>query len=183
MPTVNKPIVTKDGDSVELLETSAMSGGARVRARFIFKYGGPLTLAHIHRFQDETIEVLSGRLAYWLNDTKRIAAAGTTVTLPRGVAHRHYAEGPEDVVVLGTTTPGLDSDYLLENFFGIGSEAGFAKGPSKIQTIVWLTKLKSGFSLPGFPILLQTAVARIVTPLAYLFGYRAVYRRFSGEEW
>jgi hypothetical protein len=30
---------------------------------------------------------------------------------------------------------------------------------------------------------ISAAAARIVTPFAYLFGYRAVYQRFSGEEW
>jgi quercetin dioxygenase-like cupin family protein len=183
MPTINKPIALPSGDSVKLLETSAMTGGTHVRAQIIFKSGGPLTSPHIHRFQDETLEVLSGRLAYSLNEIKRIAETGETVTLPRGVSHRHYAEGPEDVVLIDTMTPGLDFDYLLENLFGLGSEGRFVKGIGKIQTIVWLAKLKSGFTLPGFPIWQQKAVASIVTPVAYLFGYRAVYKRFSGEEW
>lgn len=168
---------------MELLETSAMTGGARVLTRIIFKAGGPLTSPHVHRFQDETLEVLSGRLAYSLNEIKRIAEPGETVTLPHGVSHRHYAEGAEDVVVLVAMTPGLDSDYLFENFFGLGAEGRFAKGIGKIQTVVWLAKLKSGFTLPGHPVWIQKAVASIVTPIAYLFGYRAVYKRFSGEEW
>ena len=129
------------------------------------------------------MEVLSGRLCYWLNKTQRVAETGETVTLPRGIPHRHYAEGPEDAVVIDTMTPGLDSDYLLENFFGVGSERGYAKGPSRIQSIIWNAKLKSGFALPGLPIWLQTVIAGVVTPIFYLFGYRAVYKRFSGEEW
>jgi quercetin dioxygenase-like cupin family protein len=183
MPAINKAIVTKDGDSIELLETSAMNGGARVRARITFKAGAPLPRSHVHPVQDETYEVLSGRLAYRLNEDKRIAEAGETVTLPRGVSHQHYAEGPGDAVTVVTMTPGLDFDYLVENFFGLNSETSYANGPSKIQVIIWMSKLKAGIFLPGVPIGVQTAIARLVTPVAYRFGYRAVYRRFSGEEW
>ena len=183
MPTLNTPIITTDGDSIELIETSATTGGARVRARLTFKAGTPRPRSHVHPLQEETYEVLSGRLAYHLDDVKRIAEAGETVVLPRGISHRHYAKGPEDAVTVLTMIPGWDFDYLLENFFGLSSEKSYTKGPDTIQVIIWMNKLKSGIYLPGVPIGLQSAVARLVTPLAYRFGYRAVYRRFSGEEW
>ena len=184
MPAINKPIVMATGDSLELLETSAMTNGARVRARIVFAAQGGLAGAHIHLFQDESYEVLSGRLAYTLDGTKRIAQAGETVTLPRGVPHQHYAAGPEDAVVIMTMTPGLDFDYLLENVFGRGSEGKVPKGfAHNIQAVVWRRKLKSNFTLPGIPVWVQDATAWIITPFAYLFGYRAVYKRFSGEEW
>jgi quercetin dioxygenase-like cupin family protein len=183
MPATNKLIVTKDGDSVEILETAAMTGGERVRARFRFKAGSPLGLGHIHPLQDETMEVLSGRLGYWLNNTKKILSPGESVTLPRGIVHRHGPEGSEDVVVLTTVTPGLDSDYLFENFFGISSECGFTSARTLFHIIIWNAKLKSGFALPVIPIWLQSTLTRALTPILYLFGYRAVYKRFSGEEW
>jgi quercetin dioxygenase-like cupin family protein len=184
MPMTNKPIVTSSGDSLELLETSAMTGGARILARIIFAAHGDLAPAHIHLLQDETYEVLSGRLAYALGESRRIAKPGETVTLPRGVAHQHYADGPEDAVVIMTMTPGLDFDYLLENFFGRGSEGKQLKGHAhNIQGLVWRRKLKSHFTLPGIPVWVQDTTAWIITPFAYLFGYRAVYQRFSGEEW
>jgi oxalate decarboxylase/phosphoglucose isomerase-like protein (cupin superfamily) len=160
-----------------------MTNGERVRAKVVFKAGGALTLPHIHRYQDETMEILSGRLCYWIDAGQRFAEAGETVTLPRRIAHRHYAEGPEDTVAIVTMTPGLDSDYLFENFFGIGAERGYATGPSKLQTIVWYAKLKSGFASPYLPIWLQSVAAGVLTPILYLFEYRAVYKRFSGEEW
>jgi quercetin dioxygenase-like cupin family protein len=182
MPTVNKLIVTKDGDSMELLETSAMNGGARVRARLTLKAGTPLP-RHVHPLQDETYEVLSGRLAYRLKEGKRIAGAGETVTFRRGLSHQHYAEGPEATVAVVTLVPGLDFDYLLEGLFGLGSENSYPNGPDKIQIIIWMNRLKARIHLAGVPIGLQAAIARLVTPLAYRFGYRAVYQRFSGEEW
>ena len=169
---------------MELLESSAMTGGARVRARIVFSSRGSFSAAHIHLRQDETFEVLSGELTYTLGKTKRVARPGETVTLPRGIPHRHYADGREDAVVIATMTPGLDFDYLLENIFGRAAAGEPPQGfRHKIQALVWQDKLESNFTLPDLPVWVQRAAARIVTPIAYLFGYRAVYQQFSGQEW
>src|SRR5207249_10047939 len=51
-----------------------------------------------------------------------------------------------------------------------------------MQGLVWIRKMKGPFYL-ALPIWLQRALAAVVSPIAYLCGYRAVYKRFSGEEW
>ena len=183
MPYINKPIVLASGDSIELLETSGMSGGERVRTRIVFAAGGIRVPPHVHPLQDETLEIISGRLTYILARKKYVADAGTTVRLPRGIGHRHYSEGPEDAVTIQTMTPGLDFDYLLENLFGLGAEGKLKGIFFPIFLIVQVGKMKSAFLHAYIPQWFQKAVAAIVTPIAYLFGYRAVNKRFSGEEW
>jgi quercetin dioxygenase-like cupin family protein len=168
---------------MELLETSAMTNGARVRTRFLFAAGGERVAPHLHPKQEETYEVISGNLIYLLNRTKHVAPAGTTVHLPRGVAHQHFSEGPEDTVAIQTMTPGLDFDCVLETIFGLGAE-GRLNGLSYIvQGLVMIRKMKAPFALAIFPLWFQEMLAWMVTPLAYRLGYRAVYQRFSGEEW
>lgn len=185
MPIINRPFVLASGDSMELLESSAMTGGERVRARIVFKGGtGLRVVPHIHPLQDETYEVISGNLTYLLDGAKHVAPAGTTVCLPRGVSHQHYSEGPEDAVTIQTMTPGLDFDYLLEGIFGLGSEGrGLSGIGNALNALVWLARLKSGFVRSDFPSWFQKGIARIVAPILELLGYRAVYKRFSGEEW
>jgi hypothetical protein len=65
MPTVNKIILIQaTGDSAQILETSAMTQGAYVRSRLVFKPGPLKPVLHVHPRQDETYEVLfSGWLA------------------------------------------------------------------------------------------------------------------------
>jgi hypothetical protein len=43
--------------------------------------------------------------------------------------------------------------------------------------------MKAAFFLAGLPLRLQRFAAWLVAPFAYRFGYRALYQRFSGEEW
>jgi quercetin dioxygenase-like cupin family protein len=182
MPTIGKPLVTPAGDVIEFLETSASTGGARVRTRDLLKPEGLRAVAHVHSEQDETYEVISGKLTYLLDGKEHVAEAGSTVVLPRGVGHQHYCHGPGDTVVIQTMTPGLDFDYLLETIIGLAG--GGSHGPdSLLQGLVWVRKMKGPLFLPSLPIWFQRGVAAIVAPIAYLFGYRAVYKQFSGEEW
>jgi hypothetical protein len=103
--------------------------------------------------------------------------------LPRGVGHQHHCEDKEDAVVIQTMTPGLDFDYLLEDLFGLGSEGRLQGIQYFVYLIVILGKMKSAFVGANLPLSFQKSVAVIVTPIFYLFGYRAVNKRFSGEEW
>ena len=183
MPTINKVWTLLKGDSMGLIETSEMTEGARTRVRLVFKPGGSRVPMHRHLLQDEKYEVLSGTMTYWLAGKKYRALAGTTVTLPRGVVHQHYSEGPQDVVSIQTMTPAYDFDYIVENLFGLGSEGRRVNAiDALLQGLVWIRKMKGPFYL-GIPIWLQHVFAFILTPLAYRLGYRAVYQRFSGKEW
>ena len=182
MPTIGKPLVLPTGDVIEFLDTSASTNGARVRTRALLKPEGLRADSHIHLHQDETYEVVSGRLTYVLDGKQEVAEAGSAVVLPHGVGHQHYSHGPDDTVVIQSITPGLDFDYLLETIIGLAS-AGPHSPQSLWQGLVWVGKMKGPLYLPSLPIWFQRVAAAILVPILYLFGYRAVYRQFSGSEW
>ncbi len=183
MPIVNKVRALPKGDSMEILETAEMTGGARTRVRLVFKPGGSRVPLHRHLLQDETYDGLSGTVTYMLDRKMHRAPAGTTFTLPKDVIHEHYTVGPEDAVSIQTMTPALDFDVIVENLFGLGSEGrGVNPIDALMQGLVWIRKMKGPFYL-ALPIWSQRALAAVVSPIAYLCGYRAVYKRFSGEEW
>ena len=168
---------------MEILENAAMTNGAYTRVRLVFKPGGSRVPPHRHLLQDETYQVISGTVTYMLDGKVHQAAAGATFTLPKSVIHEHYTVGPEDAVSIQTMTPALDFDVIVENLFGLGSEGrGVNAIDALMQGLVWIRKMKGPFYL-ALPIPFQRALAAVVTPVAYAFGYRALYKRFSGEEW
>jgi quercetin dioxygenase-like cupin family protein len=184
MPTPNKPLASTTGDVGELLETSQMTGGQRVVARITFSPGLLVIAPHYHPNQDERFDVMSGQLTYTFDGVKHVAGPGESVRLPRRLAHQHYSAGPEPAVAIQTVTPGLDFDYILEGIFGLGSESRALHGFDHfLQALVWLRKMQSKLLRAGVPEWIQYAAAIAVTPIAYRLGYRAVYQRFSGEEW
>jgi len=182
MPTIGKPMVSCKGDITTLLERGESTNGAHVRTRVVFKPGGLVAVPHRHLRQEETFEVVSGTLTYILNGEKHIAAGGTTVRIPQGAPHKHYCDGPEDLVVIQTLTPALDFDFLVENIIGL-STAGPKDPESALQGLVWIRKMQSTLALAAVPVWLQKLAAFFVTPFAYRLGYRAVYRHISGVEW
>jgi quercetin dioxygenase-like cupin family protein len=181
MPAINKPIVLSSGELMELLETSAMTSGAYVKARLVFKGDGPRFPSHIHPYQDETYEVVSGVLIYMLDGVKHTAAAGTTVHLPRNMAHQHWAEAPNDAVTIQTVSPGLDFDYVLETIFKLGHQGRGVRGLGAfVYGAVRQRRTKSTVLLADVPRWLQYTLSWIIAPVAELFGFRAL-KAFSSE--
>jgi len=183
MPTINKPFLSRSGDSTELLETAAMTNGRCVRARTVFGSNGIRVPSHLHADQDETYEVTSGTLTYIVNGTEHLAGPGTIVQLPRGIPHQHFSEGPEPAATIQTMKPAGDFDFVLETLLGLGSEGRLHGLDFFVQGMVMIGRMKSPVMLAVMTIWLQRAIARVFTPVAELFGYRAVYKRFSCEEW
>lgn len=185
MPTINKPITVPGGDMVEFLETSAMTNGRYVKMLATSPPGAIRVPPHIHRCQEERFVIQAGRLTYRIgNEPVKTAVAGEDLVFPAGVSHEHWNADSETLVIVWTMSPGLDFDYLLENANKLAIEGKIrdAKVPP-IQGLVWLRKMKSKFQPAGIPYWLLYSLAVVVTPIACLFGYRAVYKRFSGEEW
>jgi len=183
MPAINKPIVRPSGDAMELLETAAMTNGRYVRARIVFGATGFRVPPHFHVLQEESFEVISGTLTYWLDGTKHTAAAGVTVKLPPNVPHQHYSEGPANTETIMTMSPAGDFDYVLETLFGLAQEERLDGFRYVLQGIVMQRRMNTPVFLAALPASIQRAICFAVAPVAELFGYRAVYRRFSGEEW
>lgn len=172
------------GDTVEFVETSQMTNGACVKMFAISPPGAIRVPPHIHRRQEERFDVQSGRLTYRLQGKQATVGPGETLILPACVPHEHWNEGSEPLVTFWTITPGLDFDYLLETANNLAREGTIPDGKVPvIQALVWLRKMKSTLHPANLPFWLLRPLAVVITPFAYLFGYRAVYKRFSGVEW
>jgi mannose-6-phosphate isomerase-like protein (cupin superfamily) len=62
---------------------------------------------HVHHGDDESWYVLEGTLAFQLGDREIEAAAGTSVFVPRGLAHTWWNPRTESVRYLLITTPNI----------------------------------------------------------------------------
>ena len=75
-----------DGMLVDLVVDSSATGRSYalmdVRAR-----AGTRIAHHLHRREDETLQVLYGELDVWLDGERRAVGAGGHVFLPRGIPH------------------------------------------------------------------------------------------------
>lgn len=171
------------GDSYEYIETAKDTNGARVTLKAIVKTKGPLVQKHFHVLQDETFEVISGALTIWLDGKTTTLSAGEKITFPKNKPHNHYNNSDIAVEYIHTITPALDFDYLIENLVGLAADGKSKNGKyGLVQELVTLKYLDSKSFLADIPVGIQKVLMHTIAPIARLFGYRAIYKKYSDIE-
>jgi quercetin dioxygenase-like cupin family protein len=172
-----------NGDTYEFLETAKDTDGQRVSMKATIKSIGQYVPNHIHACQDETFEVISGQLTVLLNGQTKTLSAGEKITIPKNAPHNHFNNESTPVTYIQTVSPALDFEYLVENLVGL---AGDGKGDNGkyglIQELVTMKYLDSKTFLADTPRGIQKLLMHTVGPIGRLFGYRAIYKKYSGFE-
>jgi quercetin dioxygenase-like cupin family protein len=170
-------------NSFEYIETAKDSNGEYVIMRVTIYSKGPNVPNHIHTLQEETFEVVSGKLTIWENGTKKILAAGEKITFQKNKPHNHYNDHDEAVTYIQTVTPALDMDYFIETLLGLDTDGKVKNGKyGLVQELVLLKYLDSKSFLADIPIAVQKILMNVVAPIGRLMGYRAIYKKYSGIE-
>ncbi|TVR79492.1 MAG: cupin domain-containing protein [Saprospirales bacterium] len=184
MPTKGQVLINPiTGDIFEFLETSKDTDGERVVMKVTLNSKGPLVPNHFHVFQDETFEIVSGGLTVVLDGEKKKLTAGEKITLPRKTPHNHYNTEDAPVSYIHTMAPGSDFDYLVENLVGLAADGKSKNGKyGLVQELVTLKYLDSKTYLADIPLGVQKILMNTIAPAARLFGYRAIYKKYSGIE-
>jgi len=171
------------GDIYEFLETAKDTNGQRVTMKMTLKSKGEQVPNHYHALQDEHFEVVSGKLTIMLDGKKQILTQGEKITLPKNKPHNHYNGDDEKVVFIQSVSPALDFDYLLENIIGLTIDGKMPNGKAGlVQELVTLKYLDSKSYLANIPQGLQKFLMNVVGPIGRLFGYRAIYKKYSDIE-
>lgn len=175
--------ILETGDMYEFLETAEDSAGQRVSVKMTLKSKGALVPDHLHSLQEEYFEVISGKLTILLDGKEQVLESGQQITLPKNKAHNHYNNSDETLVFVQTVSPALDFDYFLENIAGLANDGKMAnRKTSLIQDLVTIKYLDSKSFLAKVPVGLQKVLMHTVAPPARLFGYRALYKQYTGIE-
>ncbi|PPL01767.1 cupin domain-containing protein [Parapedobacter indicus] len=184
MPTKGQIITNPaTGDSYEFLETAKDTNGVAVTMRATIKSKGPLVPNHRHVFQDETFEIISGQLTIFKDGKSTTFAAGEKIAFPKNTPHNHYNNSEEELVYIHSVKPALDFDYLIENLVGLAADGKSKNGKfGLVQELVTLKYLESKTYLADIPIGVQKFLMHTVAPIGRMFGYRAIYKKYSGIE-
>ena len=127
--------------------------------------------------------MLSGKLTILENGKESVLTTGEKITLSRNEPHNHYNAHSEPVIFVQTVKPALDFDYLLENRIGLAKDGKISNGKaSLLQELVNLKYFDSKSYLADLPLNIQKTMANFFGPLGRFFGYRAVYKKYSGFE-
>lgn len=170
-----------NGDRFEYLETAGDTKGERLVVKATIKGKGQYAPHHIHVFQDELFEVVSGKLMIWLDGETKVLTAGEKILLPKSIPHNHYNNEDIPVTYIHTVTPAYDFEYLIENLTGLAADGKGKNGKyGLVQELVTLKYLDSKTYLANMPVGIQNILSDVIGPVGRMFGYRAIYRKYSG---
>lgn len=135
--------------------------------------GPPL---HIHHLEDEEGRVVSGTLSAVLDGRSLTLPAGESVVLPRGLPHRWWNAGNEELVFEGVVRPVVDLDQYLQAIFEI-INAGPAGRPPMFYLAHLALRHRHTQQVLVMPRPVQAVLFRVTVLLGTLLG------RYRGTDW
>lgn len=171
------------GHTFHVIESARDSEDGSIR----FDYSAPPRAnipEHTHHFQEESFEVVSGKLGVRVGGRELILGPGQSAIGPPKVPHAWWnPSGEERVRFVPAVRPGLDLETLFETLLGLKRE-GKTMGPipkNPLQATVLVQEIASWVVLrPVERVLL--APVRALAFVGGMFGYRARYPEYSASE-
>ena len=137
---------------------------------------------HVHRFQEERIEVVSGTLGMRVGGQELLLTPGQKAVGPPGVPHAWWNPSEEqEVRFVSEIRPGLEVETFLETLLGLARD-GKTIGPiprNPLQLAVLADEIASWLVLRPVEKVFFAPVAALAF-VGRLLGYRASYLKYSG---
>ena len=139
--------------------------------------GGFVASAHVHPFQSERFEVISGRLGVKLGREKSELGPGETAVIKPGTAHKFWNAGDELLCFRAEVRPSLQFESLIETMFSLAADGKTnRKGmPAPLRLAVVANHHFDVARLPVIPHALQKAALIPGALIGRAFGYRPTY--------
>jgi hypothetical protein len=139
---------------------------------------------HFHPHQTEDFIILAGELTVKINSKIKVLKKGDALHIPAKQVHAMWNASNSNTAVSWITKPALDSEYLFETFTGLANDDKTdAKGkPDILQAALTITRFSNVFRLVHPPYLVQMIIFYFLIPIAYLVGYKPVYKKYLDQK-
>ena len=121
-------------------QTAASTAGGFCECELRLDEGAAVAAAHVHPFQIEAFEVITGSIRLRVNSAEELLSPGDKRTVPAGTPHswENANSGPSSVVV--RLSPALRSEDFFETFCGLARDGkttkkGIAKNPLQLAVL------------------------------------------------
>jgi mannose-6-phosphate isomerase-like protein (cupin superfamily) len=171
------------GERIVFHETSSENGGKRVVFETIVQPGGFVASAHVHPFQTECFEVVSGTLGMRRGKDKLELHAGEDVIVEQGTPHKFWNAGEDEVRFLCTVTPALQFERLIATMYTLAADGKTNKKgmPNPLRLAVIAKHHFDDVRLPKIPHALQKLGLVMGAPAGRILGYGPTYEPAAGS--
>ena len=164
-------IETKYGERINFL---GMEGDKLLLEGFCKPMAGPGF--HTHLRQDEGVTVVSGKIGYQiLGEEPRYGGPGDSVTFKRGVPHRFWNAGDDELHITGWISPAENVVFFLTTLYD-ALNRGEGKRPEMFDGAYLTCRYSREYDVPDMP----GFVKKVVMPITYFIGnLRGKYQKFK----
>jgi mannose-6-phosphate isomerase-like protein (cupin superfamily) len=143
---------------------------------------GPMR--HVHPKQDETLEVLDGRMGVFVDGDRHDLGSGERLTIPAGVEHRFWNVGDTELHLRGSVSPGLRTEAFMRITYGLprdGAPATSSGMPlNALRLAVLIEEYDDMLYLGWLSVGVQRAGIKALARLGRSLGYDNHYPEYLG---
>src|SRR5258708_33708574 len=157
------------GEKMTFLGITSDKGVDRIDAEMRAQPGsGPIM--HVHRLQEEAMNVQSGKIGYQLLGGELCyAVEGETVVFAPGIAHRWWNAGATEAYCTGWAKPPYNLEYFLTTLYrSMRENEGYRPGIFDLAFLI--TRHRSEFGIYALPGVVQRLVFPILVIIAKAMG-------------
>jgi quercetin dioxygenase-like cupin family protein len=166
------------GEVMIFHKTAADTNGELVEFELVAKPGAFVAMPHVHPFQTERFEVLSGTLEVKKGRKRETVTVGQVAEIEPGVSHSwRNASDEEELRFLVEVRPALQFERMIETMFGLAADGKTNKKgmPNPLRLAVIAKHHFADVNLPFPPPALQRLGLALGSPIGRLLGYEPVY--------
>ena len=172
--TLQNPVT---GETLTFLQAACDTGGEYTLVECTVEPDGFVASAHVHPFQTETFELVSGRLGIRVGRETLELEPGDVALVEPGTPHRFWNAGDDELHFVCVIRPALQFEQLLETMFALADDGRTnRKGmPNPFRLAAIANAHFDTVRLPGVPAALQKAALALGAPVGRLLGYGPTY--------
>jgi quercetin dioxygenase-like cupin family protein len=177
--TIENPVT---GERIKFLKTSRDTGGEYVLVEATVAPGGGVA-SHVHPYQTEEFEIISGSVEFKKNGKKSVARDGDSVTVAPGEVHRFKNVGDGNAKFVTRVSPALEFESFLETMFALAADGKTNKKgmPNPLRMAVIANAYLNDVRMPHVPGAIQKAALATGAAVGRLVGYQSRYVPSTAE--
>jgi quercetin dioxygenase-like cupin family protein len=168
----------RTGQRMIFLKTWAETNGTQLQIECFSPVTSAREPEHIHPYQENRFQIISGELTFRINGKEQTAYAGDIVSIPEKVPHCFWNSGDTEAHYMQEFFPALRIDNLFETFFALARDGKLSKkGAPNIfrASLIMLAHEKElRLSKPSWTI--QKLLFKLLAPVGKFLGYQSQYK-------
>jgi quercetin dioxygenase-like cupin family protein len=173
----DKIINNRTGQVMLFLKTGAETKGELLQIDCVSPPSAMREPEHIHPFQENKFEILSGSCTFSIEGKDRVAKAGDTVTIPSKVRHLFWNSGQIDAHYIQEFRPALTIAEFFDTFFALSRDGKLNEQgiPNFFHASIIMLAHNKDIRVTSPPWPIQYLTYKALAPIGLMMGYKPFY--------